>query len=1071
MEQRIINNLPINPERRDPSYSKKKGDVGLSNTPNMSFGDIQDTILSNVINKVNEGTIYNFIRSDEESLKSNIVKLKPNTSMTTIYFSLGTYDGDGSSEFIGYDSGRLDLIVSGDGGSIINYKLQVNNNTENNSVLKSSKFIFRKFLTGGYLISLEIQDKSVDSIWINMIGGRNIDPQNPMEDIWTGSGYLDESVDPIEILCDISRDSFGTSIESDMEGIISSARELTHDINVIFDCVDPDDDYNSNTEVDRGHSFSTVDPTTEGVDYNSDIKSLGIKTTEEDNKTPQNIPLTINRLNHPIKFKLYGSLNKQQELSWDSGLSSSSNKSGILAHIDTARGINNNIPIGISSLTHDIDLRIGQAEYLGSIPETNKDNGNKQGFGSEDESSVDYTEAIFTDGKVNYASFSSSSSAKDIHYEYEVNPSTNVGSWVKKTNPYEWKPKEKVYSLNTGLSNDDKEIPNNDLNLIIHGLDHDILLEVVDSNYRKDRGIATLELSNKDGFEFESDVKYSDGVTKVSSGISNLSWVVGDEEEKKKYSCSTGSIKLNTFEKRAYQALDLKIHGLDHEIKAKFYRGEVSNAVRDPECSKEDNSSNEYRKESSGQDLLGEISLDTFTNRTQRINLSVIDGRYTDSSRGLAITDQDSNGKYFIPHTDITDNGSYGVNKTSMNFEELSKYYPTINGVPFTGDFRHSVPYIDKAGEHKVGKTGTNILLGEVPNSNLRNIDIFAYHAGDSLDKAGNHKWETLSSLRIAKTKEDTQSSTGDSSAYVSTSEVRTRSEVSGNDSDNSEYGVVRLCKSREKVLTKGTTAEDLPNSLSNISGYLDSLKSDSDDDVVTVKVLRRLMAAIVGGSQLNTSGESTKVPLSNEKGLINQINSDLGSLTLMSVPVGTIVPWYNKEFYRTYTGTESLPSSLTDKGWAICDGTNGTPDLRGAYLRGFDNQTYSSISTSVKLGAGGTGIKHRKYTSEESDDKYLRDNVFGIPSHSHLGIDYYTDSNSDSTASGGLKTAKAYKYTSPPNPPTELSWGKTTIFKGLNDGYGGVTNEDKVNRISEGGTPFQIEPYYFKMIYIMKIN
>jgi hypothetical protein len=1069
MEQRIINNLPINPERRDPSYSKKKGDVGLSNTPNMSFGDIQDTILSNVINKVNEGTIYNFIRSDEESLKSNIVKLKPNTSMTTIYFSLGTYDG--SSEFIGYDSGRLDLIVSGDGGSIINYKLQVNNNTENNSVLKSSKFIFRKFLTGGYLISLEIQDKSVDSIWINMIGGRNIDPQNPMEDIWTGSGYLDESVDPIEILCDISRDSFGTSIESDMEGVISSARELTHDINVIFDCVDPDDDYNSNTEVDRGHSFSTVDPTTEGVDYNSDIKSLGIKTTEEDNENPQNIPLTINRLNHPIKFKLYGSLNKQQELSWESGLSSSSNKSGISAHIDTARGVDNNIPIGISSLTHDIDIKIGQAEYLGSIPETNKDNDNKQGFGSEDESSVDYTEAIFTDGKVNYASFSSSSSAKDIHYEYEVNPSTNVGSWVKKTNPYEWKPKEKVYSLNTGLSNDDKEIPNNDLNLIIHGLDHDILLEVVDSNYRKDRGIATLELSNKEGFEFESDVKYSDGVTKVSSGISNLSWVIGDEEEKKKYSCSTGSIKLNTFEKRAYQALDLKIHGLDHEVKARFYRGEVSSAVRDPECSKEDNSSNEYRKESNGQDLLGDISIDTFTNRTQRINLSVIDGRYTDSSRGLAITDQDSNGKYFIPHTDITDNGSYGVNKTSMNFEELSKYYPTINGVPFTGDFRHSVPYIDKAGEHKVGKTGTNILLGEVPNSNLRNIDIFAYHAGDSLDKAGNHKWETLSSLRIAKTKEDTQSSTSDSSAYVSTSEIRTRSEVSGNDSDNSEYGVVRLCKSREKVLTKGSTVEDLPNSLSNISGYLDSLKSDSDDDVVTVKVLRRLMAAIVGGSQLNTSGESTKVPLSNEKGLINQINSDLGSLTLMSVPVGTIVPWYNKEFYRTYTGTESLPSSLTDKGWAICDGTNGTPDLRGAYLRGFDNQTYSSISTSVKLGAGGTGIKHRKYTSEESDDKYLRDNVFGIPSHSHLGINNYTDSNSDSGASGGMKIAKAYKWTSPPNPPTELNWGKTTIFNGLTDGLGGVTNKDEVNRVSEGGTPFQIEPYYFKMIYIMKIN
>ena len=49
------------------------------------------------------------------------------------------------------------------------------------------------------------------------------------------------------------------------------------------------------------------------------------------------------------------------------------------------------------------------------------------------------------------------------------------------------------------------------------------------------------------------------------------------------------------------------------------------------------------------------------------------------------------------------------------------------------------------------------------------------------------------------------------------------------------------------------------------------------------------------------------------------------------TIPVGTIVPWI-------YTPTHpNVPS-----GWALCDGTNGTPNLAGKFLRGVTSRNES---------------------------------------------------------------------------------------------------------------------------------
>jgi len=49
----------------------------------------------------------------------------------------------------------------------------------------------------------------------------------------------------------------------------------------------------------------------------------------------------------------------------------------------------------------------------------------------------------------------------------------------------------------------------------------------------------------------------------------------------------------------------------------------------------------------------------------------------------------------------------------------------------------------------------------------------------------------------------------------------------------------------------------------------------------------------------------------------------DASELELSDLPKNSIIAWYSKD-------TERLPT-----GWVICNGKNGTPDLRGKFLRG----------------------------------------------------------------------------------------------------------------------------------------
>ena len=54
---------------------------------------------------------------------------------------------------------------------------------------------------------------------------------------------------------------------------------------------------------------------------------------------------------------------------------------------------------------------------------------------------------------------------------------------------------------------------------------------------------------------------------------------------------------------------------------------------------------------------------------------------------------------------------------------------------------------------------------------------------------------------------------------------------------------------------------------------------------------------------------------------------NDNFQMSTLEFPKGMITPYYPPDPYNI----------VAPKGWSICDGTNGTPDLRGRFIRGYD--------------------------------------------------------------------------------------------------------------------------------------
>ena len=139
------------------------------------------------------------------------------------------------------------------------------------------------------------------------------------------------------------------------------------------------------------------------------------------------------------------------------------------------------------------------------------------------------------------------------------------------------------------------------------------------------------------------------------------------------------------------------------------------------------------------------------------------------------------------------------------------------------------------------------------------------------------------------------------------------------------------------------------------------------------------------------------------------------GDISTLSYPTGMIMLWYPPD--STLTNL-ALVSSTIPTGWAICDGTKGTPDLRGRFVL-MAHDSYAVMST------GGSAT----HTLTEAE----------MPSHTH---GYKAHSGWGGDARGG-----SYSHCDISKPPPAL----VTDPKG-------------------GNQPHNNMPPYYTLVYIMKL-
>ena len=231
--------------------------------------------------------------------------------------------------------------------------------------------------------------------------------------------------------------------------------------------------------------------------------------------------------------------------------------------------------------------------------------------------------------------------------------------------------------------------------------------------------------------------------------------------------------------------------------------------------------------------------------------------------------------------------------------------------------------------------------------------------------------------------------------------------------------------------------------------------------DVDAIRNLSKLANDLTLNNKLDVPGGLT---LLNNSGL----NVD-GPVSFL--PRGSIIAWNGK---------------TPPKGWALCDGKNGTPDLRGRFIRmatldlpknGNNTWTYHKYTVAKKSGVDQNvdtnqrGVSHAYIQNHQFNEKGGTDwrtpHISEMPSHKH---DVSVSIGKNGKHSHVLQLENRWYMRDGSDygvmkPNTRLTNSRRTSTDGEHNHSASVTQHSKGNGYGYGTVP----PYYV-LVYIMKL-
>ncbi|MDR1324122.1 MAG: hypothetical protein LBK68_06785 [Candidatus Margulisbacteria bacterium] len=230
------------------------------------------------------------------------------------------------------------------------------------------------------------------------------------------------------------------------------------------------------------------------------------------------------------------------------------------------------------------------------------------------------------------------------------------------------------------------------------------------------------------------------------------------------------------------------------------------------------------------------------------------------------------------------------------------------------------------------------------------------------------------------------------------------------------------------------------------------STASASDDKIPTEKAVAAALASSISALGLSgkedASNKVTSIDAANQNDTAKYpttgavaalVSAELATVIDLVLPKGTIIAMHNTYYYN------SASEAFKNK-WAVCNGTNNTPDLRDLFLRGANEGGTAAVgSDSVTLAAANLPEHtHSVSITEPNEGK----------GHRHPAMQQHYSGQGNSCLSGGADTT-----------PHNNDWWYST-------GY--AKTEIAVSVTGGGGSPqtaVAIVPKYYAVIYVMKVN
>ena len=166
-------------------------------------------------------------------------------------------------------------------------------------------------------------------------------------------------------------------------------------------------------------------------------------------------------------------------------------------------------------------------------------------------------------------------------------------------------------------------------------------------------------------------------------------------------------------------------------------------------------------------------------------------------------------------------------------------------------------------------------------------------------------------------------------------------------------------------------------------------------------------------------------------------------------VPVGGIIMW---------NGTIAEAEALTN--WRICDGANGTPDLRDKFVMGVGSSVNTSTATKGETGGANSYTLALNQMPEHSHDVSDSGHTHTItdPGHAHTWSrqDAQIDASYRPWPANNNDCVESVVNTS----------NETTGITGTNNGNANISES-----LKGGNTAIDNRPDYFALCYIMRVS